>query len=312
MAEFLDLTPKLEQVAYESPREAATKVMADLARRENERVGMKLVSSDGRLRPEMFKREHGGHLSEEELLQCRSFINEREKSWSPLANEQSRAFHIDRYQVSVHEKSREEIDDEILTRWRTETDFKDTRLVEMAVTACLSRALGKRWVVAGTTKYDDYKHGVDQVIVDRTTGQVVAAFDDFANTASSERKESKYQQVHESARKGGAKITFGFSFSVGKLIRRRLQHVPVFALETSKSEAVAALQEMSQTLEREPGEKERALSKKLITSLVKQANTLAKDTSIHPSIRQGAELFAKSLSEFKRVEPVERRYALAA
>ena len=281
----------------EGPADAVRLVLERLSREQNELLGNDMVGDDGRLRMENFSREQGGHLSAEQVSECEQRVQEREISWSPLMNEQSREFHMQKYGLTEAGRDRQEVDAELLARWRTEREVSDTALTEVAVTASLARALKGEFTVVRSSAYDDYEHGVDQLIVHRGTGEVVAAFDEVTESASAARHAGKQEKIMKLARGGGTQVTFGIGYSEGQVVRRSFRGVPVFALAVAKGEAREVLLDIAARLDAEPGDKEAEFVSKLLNALREQQHRLLSDQGVPEEMRQTLASFGKVLEK---------------
>jgi hypothetical protein len=162
--------------------------------------------------------------------------------------------------------------------------------MEMAVTALLSKMLGKNFLVVRTAAYDDYKNGVDNVILDRITGEVVGAFDEVHEGGDGRRTEEKKLKIEKIAKRGGAKIRYGLTMSEGKIKRASLENVPLFYLGLESAELVelvAGLGENDQA-------KMEKIFQKLLSSLVTQHGELTRSAS--PALQERLASFGQSLS----------------
>ncbi len=87
---------------------------------------------------------------------------------------------------------------------------------EMLSTKILHQNLGKDFIVARTSEYDDARYKVDNIILDKKTGHVVCAFDEVA-TNSGERFEDKKNKILErNWQRGGTDLKYGISFEETK------------------------------------------------------------------------------------------------
>lgn len=70
----------------------------------------------------------------------------------------------------------------------------------------------KGFLILRTAEYDDYFNGVDNIIIDMNSGELIAAIDDVA-TIGSDRLQQKKDRVININLREGVKITFGFAVS---------------------------------------------------------------------------------------------------
>jgi len=105
---------------------------------------------------------------------------------------------------------------------------------EMLTTSILYKNLRKDFIVTRTSEYDDARNKVDNIILERETGNIVCAFDEIG-VASGERFEEKRNKVLErNWQRGGADLKYGISLEK-KLGRMELKkgavyQIPLFTL----------------------------------------------------------------------------------
>jgi hypothetical protein len=119
----------------------------------------------------------------------------------------------------------------------------------MAITSILYKFLHEDFVVARASHYDDFKGGVDNVIVNKRTGEVVCAFDEVYDGYKPDRLSGKVEKVVKKAKAGGAEIKYGFTFGrdeQGKrtLLRQAIKNIPTFYLSLSTGELDKLLSDM--------------------------------------------------------------------
>ncbi|HTX87283.1 MAG TPA: hypothetical protein VMC41_04445 [Candidatus Nanoarchaeia archaeon] len=185
-------------------------------------------------------------------------------------------------------------------------------LLELAATAIFHKVLQEKFIVVRSSVFDDYENGVDNIIVNKETGDVVCAFDEVReNVAGHEvvrrkdeegvmdektRTEGKEEKIKKKARSGGTKIKYGFGhLAAGKLVRKQITGVPLFYLSVEAGELDKLLQEMDYD-SAAPNDAELAIFDKLIASLAEQVEML-KGEKIHPDVARNLANFEKSLAE---------------
>ena len=139
----------------------------------------------------------------------------------------------------IYSKSEIERDNQkIIQRQREweEKEIKDQRFgtekigekLEEVFSLLLNKMFEKNeMIVVRTSKYDDIFAGVDHLILDAKTGNVVAGIDTLSEM-SGRRYESKIQAILAKNLDGGARIKYGVRIEEGKVKKGRLQQVPVF------------------------------------------------------------------------------------
>jgi hypothetical protein len=217
----------------------------------------------------------------------KAFIREREIDFSSARNA-----NVQKYYREEHGAQTE---DEIIEKWHENKSHEKNTQMEMAITILLSQKLGEEFLVVRTSSYDDYKNGVDNLILDRITGEVIGAFDEVHEGGDGSRTETKKEKVQKIANNGGARIRYGIKLQDGKLVRVKLDGVPVFYLGLHTS----ALTELIKGLGENDQEKTDEIFRILLASLEEQCTELQKSTKPSP-FRQKLSSFGQSLSRLKQ------------
>jgi hypothetical protein len=108
-------------------------------------------------------------------------------------------------------------------------DFSSGEVLEIYKTALLNKILSQDYVIVRTSKYDDYFNGVDNIILDKNTGEVIAAIDDIADTMSQRFITKKKNIINRNLNKGGV-IKYGLSIdkeSKEIIITKYLEGIPI-------------------------------------------------------------------------------------
>ncbi len=123
-----------------------------------------------------------------------------------------------------------------LKQWQGDTEKNPANLTEMALTITLHKFLKNDFIVARASRYDDYNNGVDQVIVDKKTGDVICGFDEVFTSGFDGGGEKKVEKMKKIKEKGGAEIKYGATLENDQLVRSHIKNVPAFYLALSKDE----------------------------------------------------------------------------
>jgi len=155
--------------------------------------------------------------------------------------------------------------------WRQSKDRNPATIAEMAVTASLHRLLKERFIVARASVYDDYRYGIDNVLIDKETGAVVCGLDEVLGHDGDDGASKKEEKIKKILAKGGASLKYGATINNGKLERQSLKNIPTFYLSLSKEELDNLLKDLKGSAEATEREKDLAL--KIISSLERQAES---------------------------------------
>lgn len=176
----------------------------------------------------------------------------------------------------------------------------------MGITGVFYKILGKEFAVMRASVYDDYANGVDNVLVNIETGDVICAFDELYDDIEGERAAKKIEKIKNKAKKGGTEIKYGITFERdektegNKLVKKPIKNVPTFCLALSNSELDGLLSEMGYDIAEPPTEVELKVFNKLVTSLNEQTQTLQEE-EIPEVIANNLNKFTDSLERMKEI-----------
>lgn len=246
-----------------------------------EEFDSKLLEKDGTIRMNAFKKGEGGcYKSEgEELTKDKKRIGELEKKWE--------------------EEWREEGKGKEGRNWKQEKEKNFGELWEKAKTVVLNKIIGKEFIVVRASKHDDYENGVDNIIVDKETGNVVCAFDEVSTERGTEKEAKKFEKIEEKNGKGGATIKYGITVNEEKkIIKKEIENIPVFCLRLSGGDLIKLLHEMNHESE-EPSEIELGVFDDLIDSLEEQVRELKDKDIPEDENKEAVEMMMNNLKGFE-------------
>ncbi|MCF7819959.1 MAG: hypothetical protein K9M44_00605 [Candidatus Pacebacteria bacterium] len=126
--------------------------------------------------------------------------------------------------------------------WLEKKESNKAEMTEKVITLVLDKMLGDDFVVVRASSFDDYNNGVDNVILDKRTGQVVCGFDDVISRDGENGSEKKAEKVKRVMAKGGAKLKYGLDLKGdGSIETGQLKNLPAFYLALSKDDLASAL-----------------------------------------------------------------------
>lgn len=219
-----------------------------------------LLNPDGSLDPTGYTELYG----EEAIIRDTQSVRVRELAFSNAQNPRVQEF----YQTKHGART----EDAIIAQWKENKSNEKNGQMEMAVTLLLSEMLGRDFLIVRTAPTDDYD-GMDNLILDYVTGEVVGAFDEVHEGGDGKRTEFKKEKVQKIADRGGAKVRFGLKLENGQLKRAKLEGVPVFYLGLES----AALEDLVTALREHDTEVMAEIFTKLIHSLESQQKELSKN-----------------------------------
>lgn len=191
---------------------------------------------------------------------------------------------------------------EILSRWQEDQECKESGLTEKIITFILYKILKEKFLIVRTCEFDDYENGVDNLIVDRETGEVVGAFDEVFDSFNEQdvevKRSKKWSKIVKKNQGNRNQVKYGISLdSAGKLERRALSELPVFFLSLSKHDFNELLGQINLDINSEPTQKEVEIFSNLIRSLNDQVDRLKETPGISPTVLAKLDKFKESLEK---------------
>ncbi len=114
--------------------------------------------------------------------------------------------------------------------------FHEGEQFELITAVILEKFLSRRFVVLRSSPHDDFHNGVDTILLDKKTGEIVCAFDEVgADNARLDEKEERAFLTN--IRKGGARLDYGFRKNEdGKFVPASINNLPLFYLAISSKD----------------------------------------------------------------------------
>jgi len=191
---------------------------------------------------------------------------------------------------------------EAVEKWKEEKKKNKNGQMEMAVTGLLYKILKDDFLVVRATAHDDYKGGVDNIILNKRTGEAICAFDEVHEGGKGERTDGKIAKIQKVAARGGANVSYGIKLEDGKLQRAEMKNVPVFYLALKSDELVGLLNGMDYNPDSPVTPKEHEIFSQLTASLRDQLVILTRQPAgkdLSPAIRNKLATFEGLLGEFE-------------
>jgi hypothetical protein len=161
-------------------------------------------------------------------------------------------------------------------------------------------------VVVRAAEYDDIFQGVDHLVLDIKTGNVVAGIDSSVKSFDKEY-EKKAQKVLEMNLGGGAIIKYGvIAKKEGegiKIEKRRIQQVPVFLFNLPQTEVSNLIEEFQP--EKTSPEEERVFRFFLASLQYQTENLTRKDLHAYHQLRERIDIFQTKIKEISDKEGIK-------
>ncbi len=168
-----------------------------------------------------------------------------------------------------------------LPAWRADKEKGSGTIAEMTMTVILNKLLNKDFIVARASDYDDYKNGIDHVLVDKNTGFVVCGFDEVVDDLQGYYSVvSKKEKMKNIVAKGGSQIKYGATIEKEQLVRSSFENVPTFYVALSTPELGKLLEAVKNDPEAISAEEDKVFNK-LVLSLQEQASKFTRNFGLN-------------------------------
>lgn len=288
--------PETSVERKEYPPEKLDELLRTIALRENEAIasafGVEHFLDDScAIRTECFGSEGGKVYDDASIHGDGQYVDAKEREWAGWWNETVRK--------EVYEKNGIGTEEEAVRDWKERKERHASVQFEKVVTVILHKMLGDDFLVLRASSYDDYKNGIDNLIVNKATGDVVCAFDELNySERDAERQAKKIARVKERAAQGGSQMKYGASVEGGKLIMERIRHVPLFFLSLPESSLRDIMKGMDYTPDSASPTEKKAFNG-LMRCLKDQIGMLAGE-KVHPEVEKRIKRFEETLSAIEK------------
>lgn len=280
-----------------------TKIMARNAKEINSELekthGLpNLVDESLHINPQAFSREHGGIYEADDITNDEETVTALDRLNSAADIPNTQKFYKDTYGIDTVE--------EIIEIHRKKKEISKSNQAEMAITALLHKVLKDRFLVVRTSLLDDYKNGIDNLILDKETGAVICAFDEvLENDGDKNRGASKkIEKIKKSAVLGGTRAKYGVALNNQKIVRAQARNIPVFYLPLESDDLFALTEDLYNVQGDTTTEIENKIFAHLINSISDQKQILEALT-LPPVMRKKLEEFESSLNTLKTYTQVK-------
>ncbi len=185
---------------------------------------------------------------------------------------------------------------------KREAFIRSGEQLEGLKTVIFHKFLKDHFITMRTSLYDDYKGGIDNLIIDKKTGNLIGAFDEVAD--DSNRAAYKREEIFARSTSGGGSIKYGFKMVDGRLAPAHIQdndNVPILFLSLTTDDLKRGLIAMSSGDSKT--EVERELFDKFIQSIKLQLGKfrelIDKKISINPEVVRRIEAFMQRMPEIE-------------
>lgn len=226
-----------------------------------------------------------------EEYQCDILDEENKISMEGMAGAEA-----DKKFVADREEAWSDQDRKTVEEWQRSKSRNPSTIAEMAITAILHKILGNRFIVARASTFDDYRHHVDNVLIDKETGAVVCGFDEVLGFTGDDGGEKKDKKIKENLSRGGTSLKYGATIVNGQIERKSLENIPTFFLSLSKEDLSKLLVDLKAN--QAPTINEKQIVLKMVSSLENQSKE-AEKISVNYNLKHNLDNFSTSLQIIK-------------
>lgn len=248
-----------------------------------------LVDQSLHINPKAFVITQGGIYQAEDVHNDEETVNALDRLNSAADNTNTQKFYKDTYGIDTVEG--------IVAKHRESKEVSKSNQAEMAITALMHKVLKERFLVVRTSMFDDYKNGIDNLILDKETGAIICAFDEvLENDGDRNRGASKkIERIKKSAVLGGTRAKYGISLSNKKVVRAVARNIPVFYLALESKDLADLTNDLYYGDKTTTTDIENRLFAHLVTSISEQKEML-EGLTLPPIMKAKLKEFESSLT----------------
>lgn len=176
--------------------------------------------------------------------------------------------------------------------------------LEILKTAVLHKNLGSQFIVVRSSRHDDIKNKVDNLLLDRNTGSLVCAFDEVASASGYDFEKKRTRVLERNASERGARLKYCLGLErKGDVMGLQLKgedHVPVFYLALSEDYIKKGIQDLLPDMTRQ-SETEKKLFGYFMAALKLQLSELElRQERLAPELRLKLSGFGQFLRDLRQ------------
>ncbi|MER3570505.1 MAG: hypothetical protein C4348_02825 [Patescibacteria group bacterium] len=212
------------------------------------------------------------------------------------------------YDQEIIEKDRKYVE-EFKKKWfpgLSEKEIREKKLktigekLEILKTTIFSKFLGEEFIVVRTSVYDDIENKIDNIILEKKTGNIVCALDEVGE-AFGERYEEKKIKVLERNKKGGGCLKYGLRVEKNKenqpkLILGKIDSIPIFYLVLPEKYIKDVIKEFIPSFDKK-SDYEENLFKYFVSLLLGQIRYFKLERDLDPTLKERLNRFEEVLNK---------------
>lgn len=173
--------------------------------------------------------------------------------------------------------------------------------LEALKVAIFHKFLGKDFFIVRSSPYDDFQNKIDNVILEKKTGNVVCAFDEVGDMSGSTYEAKKAKVFKRDVKEKGGNLKYGLKLEKDeknqmKLALEEVTQIPILYLALDKSHIEGGVKNLIPSFE-EKSEYEEKLWKYFTASLNAQIQYLDIEPQLEPNLKNHLEHFQKAIQK---------------
>ncbi len=182
--------------------------------------------------------------------------------------------------------------------------------LEMLKTAIFHKFLRKSFFVLRSAFHDDIKNKVDNIIIEKETGNIVCAFDEVASPKGKKGMafKSKREKIYRINLRGGARLKYGLNFKrkeeETEITLTPEKNIPIFYLALLEKYVKEGLRQFVSSVE-EKSEYEKRIFNWFIASIKSQIAALELELNLDPILKERLESFKEKIDKTLSENEVE-------
>jgi hypothetical protein len=274
----------------ENKTEKLDEIIFKIAERTNKELGENLLEKDGSVSKDSFNNIY----SEEKIKHDENHVRDKQIEFSGAYDEKVQEIYKKQYNLTDETNMK----DQVVEKWKEEREKSKPAQLEKASTILFYKILKDDYIVARSSTYDDYKNGIDNILVNKKTGEVICAFDEVHGKTKNGEEKRKMEKTLKSAKNGGTEIDYGITYKNGKVVKEKINNVPIFYLSIENEGFMELINNISD-IDQPINNVELKFYNEFIDSLKEQAIFLEQQ-DIPNKIKNKIVSFKKSLESMKK------------
>jgi hypothetical protein len=171
----------------------------------------------------------------------------------------------------------------------------DGERFEVLKTIVFYKFLHKRFIIVRASFYDDVFNHVDNLIVERETGNIVCAFDEVSTISGPELVKKQERFLRNNI--NGARVKYGILSTKDGLKKGKIENIPIFYLALPPENINKGIENLASL--KEISEYERKLWEYFVATIKNQIARLMLERYLNPTLMTRLLEFEKTLEELK-------------